>query len=122
MNPFARSQPKESTVQQPQLPKISRFQQVIVYLNAAHDNLTAAMQMFNTLNLDLQKADDFVARFRDGLIRAIEGNGGEIIPQSVIQQSTDQQSEELATAIETAVHREYAPKYIREAPPPRESE
>jgi hypothetical protein len=67
----------------------SRWQGVIDHLNASHAHLGQAMDILSTITFDLQRGADFIMKYRDSLINAIEANGGRIEQGSVEQQIAD---------------------------------
>ena len=70
----------------------------IEHLDAANTHMERAMGVLNSVILDWQKASSFILQYRDSLIKSIEDTGGG----------------DIYAQVETLVHREFAPKKVRE--------
>jgi hypothetical protein len=64
-------------------PLKSKWQYVIDHMDAAHKHMGEAMNALSLINFDLQKGADFIARYRESLIKTIHEAGGEIEQSSV---------------------------------------
>ena len=70
----------------------------IEHLDAANNHMNSAMNVLGSVIHDLQKGADFIARYRDSLIKTVENTGG----------NTTQ-------AIESQI-RDFIPKRVRDEP------
>jgi hypothetical protein len=61
----------------------SKWQVVIDHMDAAHKHMGEAMNALSMINFDLQKGADFIARYRESLVKTIQEAGGEIEQGSV---------------------------------------
>jgi hypothetical protein len=68
----------------------------IEHLDAASDHMNKAMNVLGSVIHDLQKGADFIARYRDSLIKTVENTGGN-----------------TAQAIESQI-RDFIPKRVRD--------
>jgi hypothetical protein len=50
----------------------------IEHLDAAHDHMVKAMNLLSSIIFDWQKAADFMARYRDSLVKTVEQSGGDV--------------------------------------------
>jgi hypothetical protein len=48
----------------------------IEHLDAANNHMNSAMNVLGSVIHDLQKGADFIARYRDSLIKTVENTGG----------------------------------------------
>jgi hypothetical protein len=48
----------------------------IEHLDAANNHMNSAMNVLGSVIHDLQKGADFIARYRDSLIKTVESTGG----------------------------------------------
>jgi hypothetical protein len=53
----------------------------IEHLDSANSHMNSAMTVLSSVILDLQKGADFIARYRDSLIKSVEDSGGDIESQ-----------------------------------------
>ena len=50
----------------------------IEHLDAAQSHMNKAMEVLSSVIFDLQKGADFIARYRDSLIKTVEDTGGNV--------------------------------------------
>lgn len=91
-------------VKEPQMPDNnqpvrSKMLSALDHLNASHHHLSEAMNLFSMINFDLQKGADYIARYRDMLVNAVEASGGKVEAESVEEQI-----------------KEFLPKHLQRAP------
>lgn len=55
-----------------------KMQVAIEHLDNAHKELDLAMTVLSSVVFDIQKGADFVARYRDSLIKTINETGGDV--------------------------------------------
>jgi hypothetical protein len=65
---------------QTNVPLKPKVQIAIEHLDHAFEHMNQAMSVLSSVVFDLQKAADFVARYRDSMIKSLEETGGDVGP------------------------------------------
>lgn len=55
-----------------------KMQVAIEHLDSAFSHLNEAMTVLSSVVFDIQKGADFIARYRDSLIKTVEETGGDV--------------------------------------------
>src|SRR6516164_2059 len=55
-----------------------KLQYVIEYLDHSYEYVLRAMQLLSSIHKDLEKGADFIAGYRDSMIKAMESTGGQV--------------------------------------------
>jgi hypothetical protein len=68
-----------TAIRQPsEVPSKPKMQIAIEHLDHAHEHLNRAMSVLSSVIFDLQKGADFIANYRDSLIKTLENVGGDV--------------------------------------------
>jgi hypothetical protein len=57
-----------------------KMQIAIEHMDRAYEHMNKAMSVLSSMVFDLQKGADFIARYRDSLIKTLEETGGDVQP------------------------------------------
>ena len=55
-----------------------RMQVAIEHLDQAHGHMSQVSRVLSSMILDLEKATDFISRFRDSMIKSLDEVGGDV--------------------------------------------
>jgi len=55
-----------------------RFHMAVEHLDKAHEHMDCAMTILSSVIFDLQKGANFIASYRDSLVKTIEASGGDV--------------------------------------------
>jgi len=88
----------QSNGEPPAAERAPQFQDAINHLNAAGGHLSEAMNVLSKIGFGLQRGADYILKYRDNLVNAIEAAGGQV---------------EVEGGIEDQI-REFLPKRLRE--------
>jgi hypothetical protein len=77
----AMPKPQENGPPPPERPP--QFQDAINHLNAAGAHLSEAMDVLSRIGFGLQRGADYILKYRDNLVNAIEAAGGQVEVGSV---------------------------------------
>jgi hypothetical protein len=56
----------------------SKFDKAVYHLNQSMRHLSAFQDTLSMINFDVQKAQEFMAGYRDALVNTMQANGGEV--------------------------------------------